>query len=808
LDPIPLEAMLKNYLMISLRNLRKQPGYSVVNVLGLALGMAACMLILLYVRSELTYDRFNEKADRMYRVVYSSESGGSITDWAYSHSSWGEQFAAFFPEVEKSTRIIGDLGDEGNLFAYEDRSFIEHDFYWADSTVFDMFTLPLISGDPKMALAAPFSIVLSETTARKYFGDADPLGKTLTFNNTRQGYAVTGVFKDLPENTHLPFDLLASYSTILQDVPDLATVWQYTYVLLQEGTSAASIQAKTPAFIARNVPRDGFLASLTRIDLQPLTDLHLHSNRQGEPSPPGNPSTIYVFAVIALLILGIACINFMNLATARAANRFREIGMRKVMGARRDQLVVQFIGEAVLLCGVGFLLALILADAALPVFNNLSGKSLAPDALRNAPMLLALAGLAVVVGTLAGSYPALYLSRFQATSVLKGGSPRGSRKAVLRQGLVVAQFAVSIGLIICTGVVYDQLQYMKHKRLGFDKEQLLSIPVEGTPVMEPANFDPFKQQILQNPAIEAVTTSSNRLGERIWIWNLRPEGWRAEEDWIINAIIVGEDYIKTYGMQITAGRDFTAGHDSDQTADVILNESAVRFLGWNEPLSKRILLPANSPDGERPAGTVIGVVKDFNFASLHTEVAPLVLLPGAFSRYVIVRINTEDTAGALKHLERQWSTFVPQSPLQYAFVDEQFDELYRAEQRMSGVVTTFAILAVLIACLGLLGLAAYTTEQRRKEIGVRKVLGATVSNIVLLLSGDFARLVVISFVVAAPIAYLVMKWWLEDFAYQVRIPLELFPLAGLAVLVIAILAVSYQSLKAALADPVKSLRYE
>lgn len=798
-------SMLKNYLKIALRTLVREKGYAFINVFGLAVGMACCLLILLFIQKERTYDRFHDQSDQIYRLAYSAESGGTVTDWAYSGAQWGPALAEAFPEEVAAARLQGNLGDGTDLVRYNDNTFSERHIYFADPAVFDVFTLPLLHGDAATALDAPYTIVLSTTMAHKYFGGEDPVGKMLNIDGS--DYRVTGVYEALPSNSHIRLDMLASFATLLQDQPDYNSLWLYTYLLLDESSSAESVQAKLPAFMGQHIAREGFLAGLQGLSLQPLTDLHLRSHRQGEPGPGGNPTTLSIFSVVAFLVLALACINFMNLSTARSTGRAREVGMRKTLGANRRQLILQFIGEAVLLCMLSVVLAVGMAWLCLPFFSTLAGTSLSLSVLSDPRIVGGLLAVTVLLGMVTGSYPAFVLSAFQPATVLKGQAGSSSQKARLRQVLVVGQFAVSIALLIGTGIVYQQLDFIRSKTLGFEQDQLLTIPLSGSAVADEATFEAFRSRLLQRPDVLGVTASSNRLGERIWIWNYRPEGWQDEEEyWTTPALLVDYDYIDTYGMEIVAGRNFSRDHGSDATDAILINESAARFLDWDAPVGKTMAVPAN----ESPHNvTVVGVVKDFHFASLHQEVAPLIInLEEGFRRYLTVKISTDNVAESLAFLEDTWAAFEPERPPQFSFVDDQFAQLYAADQRLSRIIWACTGLALLVACLGLLGLISFTTEQRRKEIGVRKVLGASVPGIVMLLSKDFLKLIALAFMVAVPLTYFAAARWLDGFAYRTEVGVAVFLLAGALTLLIALATVSYHAVRAATANPVKALRYE
>ena len=654
------------------------------------------------------------------------------------------------------------------------------------------------------------------STARKYFGDEDPLGQVLSYEG-RRDFEITGVIEDIPENAHFHADFFASYSTLKTFMPWTQQEWHwpptYTYLLLAGEVEAASVEAQLPAFILQHGGEQQ--AAQRSFHLQPLTDIHLRSQREDELAPNSDIAYVYLFSAIAFFILLIACINFMNLTTARSANRAREVSMRKVMGARRLQLVRQFLSEAILQAAVAMVLALVLVELSMPAFNALSGKALAFQLFSGWLIPVALIGIVLLIGVLAGSYPAFYLSAFQPVRVLKGTTDRGgSRAARLRKSLVVFQFAVSCALIIGTGVVYSQLTFMQNKKLGFDKEHVITIDLIDYP--DQLNYERLKEIVLQHPDVVSVTASSTIPGrEAPSNYPIVPEGTPDENSSSIPTLAVDHDFVETFKLELAAGRAFSKAFPSDTAEAILLNETALRKLGWAAaPLGKKITLSYDHPalGFTRKEGVVVGVLTDFHYASLRREIDPILLHllpPSQFFSYLSVRIRPNDIPATLAFLEEQWNAYTTVGyPFSYAFMDEEFDALYRAEERFSNIVAYFSLLAMVIAGLGLFGLAAFTAERRTKEIGVRKTMGASVTSIVVLLSKDFLKLVGLAFVVAAPLAYFAMNRWLDAFAYQVDLSWWIFLITGLAALGIALLAVGYQAIRAALADPVKALRYE
>ena len=654
--------------------------------------------------------------------------------------------------------------------------------------------------------------MLTETIAEKYFGREDPIDKVIRFDNTYD-LRVTGVIEDAPANTHFHYDFLASFATFTAQPwsAQWATNWGgnnsfATYVLLEEDADPAAVEAKFPAFLDRHYVLHHGASS--RLILQPLTDIHLHSHLDAELEINGNIAYVYLFAAIAFFILLIACFNFMNLATARAAKRAREVGLRKVLGAERKQLITQFLGESTMLTLIAMVFAVMLAELLLPMFNNLAGKDLqlfGDDVLF---VMLGLAGIALFVGLAAGSYPAFFLSAFQPAAVLKKAT-KGSWRSRVRAALVVAQFAISIVLVVGVGIIVQQIEYAQTKSLGFDDEQIV---ITSTTQAMRQDFEAFRMRLLEHPGVRAVTASeyipSGQLTNSIDVQ--ADVGGQIQRFGSLALLAVDHDFTRTYGMEIVAGRAFSKDIASDSMQAFVLNEAAVRRLGWASPeeaVGTFFMLDSENLADRR--GTVMGVVKDFHFESLHEQITPLVMYirPGRYMRAAI-KIAAGDPAETLAFLEAQWQTYTPGAPLAYSFLDQRFAQLYQAEERFGQVAGYFAVLAMFIACLGLFGLASFAAEQRTKEVGVRKVLGASAGSIVLLLSRDFTQVVLIAFVVACPVAYFAMDRWLDTFAYRVEISWGIFLLAGLAALGIALVTVSYQAVRAALADPVKALRYE
>ncbi len=807
--------MFNNYFKIAARNLWKNKWFSAINILGLSLGIATCLLIMLYVQHELSYDRYNKNADRIVRVVFRGKMQGGEIKEANVMPPVAGTFKKDFPEVLGATRIQS-LGTP--RITYGDKTLREDAFAFVDANFFQIFTLPLIEGNAKTALLQPNTVVISKAVATKYFGNADPLGKVLQFKDDNASLTVTGLYDEVPANSHFQhFGLLAS----MEGLPGAKeATWMtsnfYTYLLLPPHYDYKKLEAKLPQEVdkyigpqlqkAMGVTMSQFRKSGNDIgfNLQPLTDIHLHSDLTGDMQPSGDIQYVYIFSAVAIFMLLIACINFMNLSTAGASKRAKEVGIRKVMGSLKMQLVRQFLAESLLLTAVALLLALGAVQLALPYFNNLTHLNLSLGVLSNPYLLPALALFGCIVGILAGSYPAFFLSSFNPITVLKGRFISGKRSSGLRGGLVVVQFFISISLIIGTIVVYQQLAYIQNKKLGYDKDQVIVVQEMN---WLGNNKAVFKQALLQDPRVLNVSTSGYlpagaSYGNNFLIYADN------KSSQLVNTLRyeVDEHYIPVLGMQMAAGRNFSNNFGSDSTA-VIINETAAKAFGWKRDALQHSLSRTDN-DGKATTYHVIGIVKDFHFKSLHELITPLVMTMGADNSNLIVKAKTKDIAGLLTSMQRQWNSLKAEAPFSYTFLDDRFNNTYKAEENIGLLLGLFAGLTIFVACLGLFALATFSAEQRTKEIGIRKVLGAEVAGIVSLLSKDFLTLVFIAFVMAVPVAWLVMNKWLQDFAYRIQLSPWMFLITAFAALLIALLTVGFRAVKAAMANPVKSLRTE
>lgn len=806
--------MFNNYLKIALRNIFKHKGYSLINIVGLAIGMACCLLILLYIQDELSYDRYHENADRIYRVIEEVRLEGVGEESSSMPFPTGDTLPLEYPDaVEASVRFFNfQLPTMSVQYGTSDEKlFNEPRFFFADSAVFQVFSFEMIEGDPKKALEEPNTIVITEAMAEKYFEDEDPMGKTLRWQNG-VNLRVTGVIKDVPPNSHFQFDFLGSFATLRRLFGgNLPQNWYWnpcwTYILLRDGVSADSLQAQFPALVQKYFPDS--IKNKVVVKLQPLKDIHLFSHLDYEINPNSDISYIYIFSAIAVFVLLIACINFMNLATARSANRGREVGMRKVLGAYRTQLIKQFLGESMILCVIAAVLSVLIIEIVLPAFNAFSGKILSTDYFTDGSLLVGLIVITLTVGILSGIYPAFFLSGFDPVKVMKGTLERGGKSSAFRKVLVVVQFAISIVLIIGTIICFQQLNYLRNTKLGFNKDQIVMLPAYGTTLAR--WYERFRERILQDPHISQVAAMEDVLGAKYQTGSFIPEGTSESNMQQIPLLVVTHDFIETFDMEMVSGRSFSKEFPTDITEGIIINESASKRFGWSpeEALGKRLRQQNDL------MLKVVGVVKDFNYASLSQPITPFVLEmprnPGQMNnrmRYVAVRTSAADLQQTIGFLRSTWEEVVPNRSFDFFFLDDELDKLYHAEEQMGRVFGVFTILAIVIACLGLFALASFTTELRTREIGIRKVLGAQAFGIVILLSKEFAKWVLIANVIAWPVAFYIMERWLDGFAHRTIIGISTFIVAAILAFAISILTVSFQAFKAALSDPVKSLRYQ
>ncbi len=801
--------MLQNYFTIALRHLSRNKAYSLINILGLAIGLACFILIATYVLFELSYDNFHEKGDRIVRLTSVGSFGGEVQEFAPTPTAAYPTFTREFPEVETGVRIYDVSGFSPIVVQYKDKLFEESGFLFADSTFFDIFSFKVLRGNPNTLLDDLNTVVVTESMAKKYFGNEDPLDKTITTDGSRE-YKVTGVVADVPANSQIKFDFIASFHTLegwREEIWGSANF--ITYLQLNDPQAIPQLEKKIRTYMdeamGENMPANSFLTYV----MQPMRDVHLRARVEGGLEPGSDIRYVYIFGAIALLILAIACINYMNLATARASERAREVGIRKVIGAFQKQLYQQFLGESAIVTFTALILGFGAASLLLPMFNQMTDRTMTFVFFENPSALAGLLGIGLLVSLIAGSYPAFMISGFQPIRVLKGDFKTSNSGIALRKGLVVFQFAVSIFLIASTIVVQNQMAFIQNKKLGYNNEQVL---VLGTDSKIRQNIERFKNEFATVPNVENVALATEtptfiQGGYSIWAEG-KPQDFRLST----RALAIDKDYLPTLDISLTAGSNFTDADYADVNKEnyqdkyyrFLLNESAAAELGWKpeEAIGKRASLNGRT-------GEIKGVVEDFHFSSMHEAIGPLVLfIDNVQLNKIILKLNGNNIASTIAAVESKWKELAPHRPFDYEFLDQEFDQLYSAEERTGNLAATFAILAIFIACLGLFGLTAFAAQQRTKEIGIRKILGASVPNIVALLSKDFLFLVLFSMLIAFPAAWWAMNNWLEDFVYRIHVSWWIFALAGFSALLIALLTVSSQAIRAANINPVESLRSE
>jgi putative ABC transport system permease protein len=812
--------MLRNYFKIAWRNLAKYKFISFINLFGLTVGLTCCLLILTYILNELSYDRYNSRADHIYRVTRSFNNKEGIVSLHLGAIAppFGPLLKHDFPEIEQITRV---LPGGTSPFRYKDKVFNEKNVYFVDEHFADVFDVHTVEGNPRTALLDPYSIMLTEEAAHRYFGNDDPINKTVRLNN-QFNCKITGVFRDFPPNSHFHPEIMISFNTLRDSTvygeKNLLTNYGnnafYTYLLLPQNNDAKNLEKQFPAFLDRNMhppgaPSDFKASKFTRLFIQKLTDIHLRSHLDEELEENGDISRIYIFGSVAFFILLIACINYMNLSTARSALRAKEIGIRKVAGAERRELILQFLSESVMIAWMAILLAIGLTRLAMPWLNTLTGQTLTIEILLRGPVLVSLFLAPFFVGIVSGIYPALFMSAFQPVKVLKGLFKTGGSSISFRKILVVIQFSVSIILIISTAIVFQQLHYISQKALGFNKEHIVIMDYDNG---LNTSFGVFRDQLLQNAYIRDATRSSRIPGGRLLDAmgaSMQSGDSLAPVTADIKYLAADYDFVPAYGISVIAGRNFSRGYATD-TAAFLLNSAATEALGLKTPESA---LGRNFGYG-MTKGKIIGVLGDFHFESMHQKILPMVFVmppetqAGNSYGKISVKIGGDNITAALAHLEKTWKKFLPETPFEYTFLDENFGKLYRSEQRQGSLFTVFAGIAIFIACLGLLGLSAFAITQRIKEIGIRKVLGASATSIVVLLSKDFLKLILLAAIIAFIIAGFAMHSWLQDFAYRISLQWWVFLVAGILATAVALITIGLQAIRAAMANPVRNLRSE
>jgi len=799
--------MLKNYFKITLRNIKRNKAFSFINIAGLSIGMACCILIVNYIVFESSYDRFHENAENIYRVNTLLEIGGRGGNLASTNHPIGDYLKDNYAEVLNSVKFRRYKYGQ-TLIEYEENKFFEDRVYYADDSVFDVFSYAMIAGDPKTAFKSPSSIVLTENMAQKYFGKNDPIGKILQLDNS-ENFTVTGVIEDIPKNTHFPINMLLSFESFYVKNPQLKGRWTgdfevHTFILLKEDYDYKELEPKLPAIVQKQL--GGLLKAIggkVEYSMMPLTDIHLHSNLLNEPTGQSNMFYIYGFSAIAVFILLIACFNFMNLSTARSTKRANEVGMRKVLGANKRKLVYQFLGESLVLSAFAYFIAAGLAELSLPIIRSLTSIELGIFFIDIPAFILISVGFVFVVGIVAGSYPAFFLSAFHPASILKGSLRTGPASYRFRSILVVFQFSISVFLFIGTIIILNQINFMKNKNLGFDKYRVVFIQFFNDSLR--SSTKTVKNELLKIPGVIHASATSHIPGHGARHNGYVPEGFSLEESIFMGRISADPDFISIFGIELIDGRNFSLEFSADKNTSVLINETALKEIGWEDPLGKQI----RELDDKMDPKTVIGIVQDFHTDSLHKPLAPVLIgqNPNDYN-YIAVRLSPGNISETMTLLEKKWKELDSTGTFDYAFLDDSLVGQYEAEEKLSEIFTYFSVLAICIACLGLFGLASFTAEQKTKEIGIRKVLGAPVSGIVLLLSKEFTKWVVAANLIAWPIAYFVMQKWLQNFSYRISLSIGTFLLAAFLALLIALTTVSYQSLKAALANPIHSLRYE
>ena len=808
--------MMKNYFKVAFRIIKRHKGFSLINIMGLAIGMASCLLIFLYVQDELSFDRYNKNADRIFRIGTHIKMQSREMSVASVSAPMAEALVDEFIEVEEAVRFREDASSY--LFKAGEKSYREERVVFSEPSFFDIFSIPLLKGNPNTALGSPYTLVLSQQAAEKFFGAEDPVGKVITVDHS-QDYEVTGVFKDIPDNSHFHFDVIASLSSLDESRdPSWFNMNFPTYVLLRKDADHKTLETKLYSLILKYVApkieeRTGqsYEEYLSKMNveqsffIQPLLDIHLHSSFLYDFEAGGDIKYIYIFTAIALFILVVASINFVNLTTARSSGRAKEVGVRKVLGSYRRDLIKQFLTESMMFSLISLSLALAIVWMALPIFNRFSEKSLALSGLNHWFMIRSIMGVALFIGLLAGSYPAFFISAFRPVNVLRDRLKTGFKTGPFRSSLVVFQFTASIFLIIGTLIIFNQLHFIQNKKLGFDRDQVL--------ILEKADLlgnqaVVLKNEMLKHPQfMKATVTGFLPVPSGRRYMSLFPEGETDSKKKLpISMWPVDYDYIDTLGMKIVEGRDFSREYATDTTAAVV-NQRAVQHFGFDSPLGRKLICPTSSPKGQ-VTYTVIGVVEDFHFDTLRNKIDPLVLYIGQSNGLISFRVQAKNMAGTIDLLRSTWKKFLPGEPFEYSFMDERFENVYKSEMRVGQIFGVFAGLAVFIGCLGLFGLASFAAERRTKEIGIRKVLGASVPAVVRLLVKEFMFLVAIANLIAWPIAYFVMRGWLQDFAYRISFSMVVFMIAGAVTLLVSLSTVGFLALRAALSNPVNSLRYE
>jgi len=790
--------MLKNLLKTTFRHIRNHYGYSILNILGLTIGIASALFLIIYVADEVSYDRYHKNADRIYRVSSKITEPDDQFTWIFAQIPFGPQVVQDYPEVQSFVRFIPM---NRALFKYEDKEFNEEDFYYVDSTLFDIFTYRVIKGEVKTALTDPKKIILTEKVAARYFGDKDPIGKTLTSGENT--FEVTGVIEDVPENSHFRFDAVAARNNLPKQLGTWGNFGVFTYLLFPENFDVKSFEAKIQAMYDAYM-KTIFEAMKIRIEyqLEQLTKIHLYSTNASEPEPTGSITYVYIFAIVAIFLILIAAMNYMNLATARSARRAREVGLRKVVGSRRGPLIMQFLSESVIFTLISLLLSIIILIILLPRFNLLAGKAFDLHILYSPVVLLTLTAVMFFVGILGGSYPAFFLSKFSPDVVLKGEITQGSAGSIFRKILVVIQFTVSVIMIICTMVVFKQISFLKNKDQGFDQSNVISLQLNDRNLIR--KYPVLKEKILENLNISYVTSTNSPVGEGSGkvIFNVETDQGMSQKG--VNFAVVDHDFIDALGIKMAEGREFQIDMPSDTLTGVVVNETFVNRMGWKEPIGKKVELG----DANTIRARVIGVMKDYHQTGMYNGIESLLLVYRPLNNFIYIKLKGAETQSAIAYIEKVWKEVYPDQPFSYSFLSERFNRQFEADEKRGTIFTMFTILAILIACLGLFGLASYMVEHRTKEIGIRKVFGASEIIILRLIAKDFLILVTIGIAIAVPAAYYFMSNWLENYVYRTNISIMLLIGAAVITIIITFITISYKAYQASILNPASSIKTE
>lgn len=789
--------MFSNQLRTAMRHLFKHPGYSILNILGLTLGITSALFLIIYVSDEISYDKYHKNADRIYRVSSKLTEIDDQFTWIVAQIPFGPQAVMDFPEIESYTRLFNM---PRGVYKSGDKEYVEERFYYADSTFFDIFTYRVIRGDAGAALASPGKIVLTETAAGRYFGDDDPIGKTITEGSN--SYEVTGVIQDVPTNSHIRFDALSARNNLPKQLGSWGNFGVFTYLLLPGNIDIDAFEKKLQSINETHVkPVLGAYNVSVEYLLEPLRDIHLKSTNPGEPEPTGSITYVWIFGIVAIFLVLIASMNYMNLSTARSARRAREVGLRKVVGSRRGPLIMQFITESVVFTTISLLLSLILLMAFIPKFNLLAGKNFTTGVVFSPEVLIAFISIIMVAGIVGGSYPAFFLSSFSPVTVLKGEITQGTSGRLFRKILVIIQFTVSVVMIMCTLVVYKQLHYLKTMDQGFDQENVVSLQLNGNMFLK---FPVLKKALLDNPEVRSVAGTNTPIGQGSGkvMFNIETDQGMSQRG--INFATVDHDFIETLGIKVIEGRDFQEDMPSDSISGVMVNETFVNRMGWKDAIGKRVELTGSNQLNAR----VIGVMQDYHQTGMYNEVETFMLVYRLRQPIVYVKLSGNNNQSVISYIEAKWKEIFPGQPFSYQYLTDRFNEQFQADEKRGKIFTIFTVLAILIACLGLFGMASYTVEQRTKEIGIRKVFGANEGLVIGLISKDFILLVMAGIAIALPVAWYFMSNWLENYVYRTRIGIALLIATALLTLIITFLTISYKAYQAATTNPASSLKTE